>query len=119
MGPLQRLNLGREALLWQGFPLKEVEDKVLDSHTDAFLGDLGGNAFSSTVVVALLCGILTALPWAGKQPESTTVEEASPALQDQSQDSPDESDSDGSSDDEELDTARAVAAAQKLLGMSA
>ena len=62
-----RFNLGRESLLWQGFPLFEVAEDILAKFGETFLAELGGNAYSSPVMFAFLAAALANLTF--EQPE--------------------------------------------------
>ena len=57
-----RLQTGLESFAMTGFPIVKYPD-LIEKYSDEFLADLAGNAFSGTIIVALV-GILTALlPW--------------------------------------------------------
>ena len=64
----ERLLLGREALVLQGFPVRLVEEQ-LDQQTDAFQHDLAGNAMSFLVLLAVAQSAFASLHWR-KQSES-------------------------------------------------
>jgi hypothetical protein len=59
----ERLLLGREAMLLQGFPISEVDDGILDGVSDRFLHDLAGNAMCSQVLLAVVQSAVSALRW--------------------------------------------------------
>ena len=58
----ERLLLGREALVLQGFPVRLVEEQ-LDQQTDAFQHDLAGNAMSFLVLLAVAQSGFASLNW--------------------------------------------------------
>ena len=58
----ERLLLGREALVLQGFPVRLVEEQ-LDQETDAFQHDLAGNAMSFLVLLAVAQSAFASLHW--------------------------------------------------------
>ena len=68
----QRWNLGRESLLWQGFPISKHEETVAGC-TEGFLSELGGNAFAGPVVTVLIAGIISLIPWSPGKPKDQTA----------------------------------------------
>ena len=58
----ERLLLGREALVLQGFPVRLVEEQ-LDQQTDAFQHDIAGNAMSFLVLLAVAQSAFASLHW--------------------------------------------------------
>ena len=60
--PRQRFQIGFESLAIQGFPIAKRPDLV-EKYDDKFLQDLAGNAFSGTVVVAIMAAIVLFTPW--------------------------------------------------------
>ena len=58
----ERLLLGREALVLQGFPVRLVEEQ-LDQQTDAFQHDIAGNAMSFLVLLAVAQSGFASLNW--------------------------------------------------------
>jgi hypothetical protein len=52
-----RVLLGYEALRLQGFPVTLI-DSSYEQPSDPMMGDLAGNAFSATVVLAVTLGVL-------------------------------------------------------------
>ena len=58
----ERLLLGREALVLQGFPVRLVEEQ-LDKQTDAFQHDIAGNAMSFLVLLAVAQSAVASLHW--------------------------------------------------------
>eukprot|EP00972_Heterocapsa_arctica_P039584 5831177-Heterocapsa_arctica.AAC.1 len=52
-----RVLLGWEALRLQGFPVTLI-DSSYEQPSDPMMGDLAGNAFSATVVLAVTLGVL-------------------------------------------------------------
>ena len=67
----QRWNLGRESLLWQGFPLQKYEEATTE-FGESFLAELGGNAFAGSIVVVILGGIMALIPWTPQKPTEQT-----------------------------------------------
>ena len=61
-----RLELGREALLKQGWPVARFEE-LIDTSSDALLHNLAGNAFAGTAVLAMATAVLFTSPWAQQQ----------------------------------------------------
>ena len=59
--PTPRLMLGREALLFQGWPSSLIADD--DVASDRLLGDLAGNAVSLPVQLAMVLSTFHAVPW--------------------------------------------------------
>ena len=59
--PTPRLMLGREGLLFQGWPSSLIVDD--DVASDRLLGDLAGNAVSLPVLLALVLSTFHAVPW--------------------------------------------------------
>ena len=57
-----RLLLGREALMFQGFPVQKVIDLANDT-SEHHLQSLAGNSFGFTVVLALLMSTFAAVDW--------------------------------------------------------
>ena len=80
----QRLWLGREALIFQGFPvipfLQAYEDAPKRpqawSPSEALMTDLAGNAMSLPVVLAILQSLLTSLSWMEEADADVEAEEA-------------------------------------------
>lgn len=58
----ERLLLGREALVLQGFPVRLVEEQ-LDKTSDAFHLDIAGNAMSFLVLLAVAQSAFASLHW--------------------------------------------------------
>ena len=56
------LMVGKEALATQGFPV-EVYQKAVSMTKDELLTDLGGNAMSAGVLMAIFEALLMAAPW--------------------------------------------------------
>eukprot|EP00972_Heterocapsa_arctica_P021363 3145544-Heterocapsa_arctica.AAC.1 len=63
-----RLLLGYEALRLQGFPVSLV-DSSYEQPSDPMMGDLAGNAFSATVVLAVTLGVFCHIGTFRPQPE--------------------------------------------------
>jgi len=61
--PKARLQLGIESLSMAGFPIWRRDD-LIQKYDDELLQSLAGNAFSGTVVAALLGAFMVATPWA-------------------------------------------------------
>jgi len=76
-----RLLLGREALLFQGYPISEVKE-LLASHSEGLLQDLAGNAVALPVLLAVVQSTLEAISWRkvrireGASSSSAEVEDA-------------------------------------------
>ena len=58
-----RLQLGREALIYQGFPIALVPTLV-NSSTEALMHDLGGNMMGLPVVLAISMALFASVSWA-------------------------------------------------------
>ena len=74
--------LGREALLFQGWPASLLDDD--DAVNDRLLGDLAGNAVSLPVQLALVLSTICALPWRTAltdMPSPSTNDDVEAALQ--------------------------------------
>jgi hypothetical protein len=71
----ERYLTGRETLSIQGFPLGFLKPDT--DLSDPMLGDMAGNAFSSTVCVAVLLGVFAHVPALVKQPAQAHPEEDS------------------------------------------
>ena len=59
-GGEERLLLGREALMWQGFPVCRADT---DQVPERFLQDLAGNAMTLHVLLAVVQAAMAALTW--------------------------------------------------------
>ena len=73
-----RLQLGREALLFLGFPLQHIQP-LLDRTSEALLQDLAGNAMALPVLLAILMSTFASVSWrtgasAADAPASSTEE---------------------------------------------
>lgn len=83
-GGQERLLIGEEALILQGFPILKLKKKVghqLQDWSQAFLHDLAGNAMALPVALAIFQAGLACVPWAGfaasdPEPEENTDEAA-------------------------------------------
>ena len=63
--PRARLLSGEETLIAQGFPTEDPKfADVVRKTPQKLLHDLSGNAMSSTVVGAVFCSMMLAVPWA-------------------------------------------------------
>ena len=71
-GDEERLLLGREALMWQGFPVCRAD---ADSVSERFLQDLAGNAMTMHVLLAVIQSAMAALTWAGKPAHAVSEKE--------------------------------------------
>ena len=59
--PCERLLVPAEHFLLQGFPIFDFEDLIRE-HSNVIAG-MAGNMFTTTVVAAIMCGILAVTPW--------------------------------------------------------
>ena len=57
-----RLQLGREAFLFQGFPTARVQ-QLVDVTSERLMGDIAGNMMSTTVVLATLMSMFASVSW--------------------------------------------------------
>ena len=75
-GDEERLLLGREALMIQGFPLCKV-GKHADEVSERLLQDLAGNSMTLHVLLAVVQSAMAALPWKknGSSAKSAAKEE--------------------------------------------
>lgn len=64
-GGEERLLLGREALVWQGFPVCRAD---ADQVSERFLQDLAGNAMTMHVLLAVVQAAMAALTWKVGEP---------------------------------------------------
>jgi site-specific DNA-cytosine methylase len=56
---IHRPLIGEEFLMLNGFPTRDARYSTLvDNHSNTFLAELGGNAFASTVIIALVTALL-------------------------------------------------------------
>jgi hypothetical protein len=78
---VERLMLGREALMIQGYPVCKVAEGA-DKVTDRFLHDLAGNAMTLQVSLAVVQAAVAALTWrpCGEQPSSASRQDVDDAL---------------------------------------
>ena len=80
--PTPRLMLGREALLFQGWPASLIPDD--DVVSDHLLQDLAGNAVSLPAQLALMLSTFCAVPWRTPctgMPSLSTNEDVDDALE--------------------------------------
>ena len=63
LGNQKRVVLGRELLSLQGFPWQKLPLNHMATFSESLLGDLAGNAYSGTVVLALVCNIFAQVEW--------------------------------------------------------
>ena len=68
-GNSQRLLIGREAMLLQGWPIGQV-DCVSDTFSESFLQDLAGNCTSPPVLLAVLLATFYAVSWKSQERDS-------------------------------------------------
>ena len=68
-GNSQRLLLGREAMLLQGWPIGQV-DYESDTFSESFLQDLAGNCTSPPVLLAVLLATFYAVSWKSQERDS-------------------------------------------------
>ena len=61
-GKQQRLFLGRETLLFQGYPLDNIQG-LTDKTSEAIMQTMGSSAMPSVVLLAMVQSALFALPW--------------------------------------------------------
>ena len=61
----ERPMLGREALTLQAFPWQRLDAAAFDEceFTDRFLADLAGNAYTCSVMLAIMCSIFIEVEW--------------------------------------------------------
>ena len=81
----KRLYIGTELLLFQGFPITARYFRELSDRTPQRVqADLAGNAFASTVVMAVLSAVVFGSSWStssgANQVEETTATEAAEAM---------------------------------------
>ena len=63
-GKLPRLQMGREALIFQGYPIASIPSTV-SAVSERMLQEIAGNMMSIPVLLALLQSLFAALPWRG------------------------------------------------------
>ena len=74
-GDEERLLLGREALMLQGYPVCRVRQQA-DDVPERFLQDLGGNAMTLHVLLAVTQAALAALSWkTGRSTQQPSLKE--------------------------------------------
>ena len=74
-GGSERLFLGYEALLLQGFPASKVET-ALSKVSNRFAHDLAGNAMTCQVTLAVVQSIMAALTWRNSEDKPATASSA-------------------------------------------
>ena len=77
----ERLLLGQEALMMQGYPVRRVQKALIETVSDRFMFDLAGNAMTTQVTLAVVQSAVASLTWKRKEEQeaaSTTrdVDEA-------------------------------------------
>jgi site-specific DNA-cytosine methylase len=58
----QRLQLGRESLLLQGYPIAKVP-RLVEKTSERVMQEIGGNMMAATLPLAVLQALFIALPW--------------------------------------------------------
>ena len=71
--------LGREAISLRAFPIGRYPEEVIERHGDNLLADLAGNAFTGTVVLAIISAAMQVLPWVSAASSAAEDELASSA----------------------------------------
>ena len=61
-GRQERLMLGREALLFQGYPTAKIPN-VMKRNTESTMGGIGGDMFATPIVLAIVQSLFASLDW--------------------------------------------------------